>query len=123
MNLYPYDKPSTMDQLVRCYEYAGGHFFEPAAMRFFGSRLCPSTMVHARPGVYLFVTSEQRPQSSDARAYTVRMMCFEEYIRESDGRRKLRATITSVGDFQQHRTLYRAKQALGVALSAMAGDL
>lgn len=122
MNLFPYDNPTSMDELVRCYEYAGGHFFEPGTMRFFGSRICPATMTRVRPGVYLFITSEQRPRSSDPRAYTVRMMCFEEYIRESDGRRKLRATINTVGDFQQHRTRKQAVSALKAALAAAHED-
>lgn len=73
---------ATMDDIRRANEDAGQHWFQPAAMRFFRSRVSD--------GVYgngYFVSSERGPDM--ARRYTVRKAL-------PDG------SIDQVGEFQQY---------------------
>jgi hypothetical protein len=72
---------------------AGHHFFEPATMRFFRSRI-ESTVYGGR----YFVTSEQFAMGAhkDPRRFTVRMA-------NDDG------TIDTVGEFQAYSTLEVAR--------------
>jgi hypothetical protein len=77
-----------------------GHFFEPATMRFFKSRVC--AQVFEGVGGVFFVTSESQA-TSGMRYYTVRS--FD----------PLSGSVSTVGEFQQYGT--RAK-ALKVAKAA-----
>jgi hypothetical protein len=66
----------TMAQARNANEQAGYHFFEPATVRFFGSRL-PQTVIPVPNGA-LFVTSEQRPagygEPVQPRLFTIRFI-------------------------------------------------
>lgn len=81
-------------QEIRDANEAAGHFwFSPHSMRFFGSRILS--------GVYggrYFVTSEKRPDSSDPRLYSVRV------VRES-------GAIDTVGKFQGYQSASAARAA------------
>lgn len=75
----------------------GAHFFEPATMRFFNSKIASRTVYGGR----YFITSEQFVGSdhvAQPRRYTIRA-CY-------DGR------VDTVGDFQQYRTIEEAKHAV-----------
>jgi hypothetical protein len=76
----------------------GAHFFEPATMRFFNSKIASRTVY----GGHYFITSERfegsHSGSYDApRLYTLRA-CYN-------------GAIDTVGDFQQYKTLEEAKAA------------
>lgn len=68
----------TITQAKNANARAGFHWFEPASMRFFGSRL-PRTVIPVADGA-LFVSSEQRPfipgvdETQDPRRYTIRFI-------------------------------------------------
>jgi hypothetical protein len=70
------------------------HFFDKGSMRFFGSRVIDKVIPGKTCRCSFFVTSEKRPRSNDARAYTVRMACG--------------GKISTVGGFQAYRTRARA---------------
>jgi hypothetical protein len=72
----------------------GGHWFEPATMRFFNSKV--ESRVYEGPGGVYFVTSERRELDMPKR-YTVRV--FD----PSTG------DIDTVGDFQEFSALYNAR--------------
>lgn len=84
-------------QNIRQIEYAntnaGQHFFDPATMRFFRSRIASRTVINGR----YFITSEQFDASSP-RLYTIRRA-------NDDG------SIDTVGEFQQYETVEAAKAA------------
>ncbi len=82
----------TTDDVKAANREAGRHFFDPATMRFFNSR------VHrAVYGGRYFVTSERYSVES-GRRYTVR-----EILPDGD--------IETVGDFQQYATAAQARKA------------
>lgn len=66
----------TITQARNANERAGFHFFEPATVRFFGSRL-PRTVIPVPNGA-LFVTSEQRSpgygETAPPRLFTIRFV-------------------------------------------------
>lgn len=74
----------------------GAHFFEPATMRFFNSKIASRTVYGGR----YFITSEQFVGSdhvAQPRMYTLRA-CYN-------------GAIDTIGDFQQYRTIEEAKAA------------
>jgi len=75
-------------------EKRGGCWFEPATMRFFGTRF-ESELI----GGQYFISSEKRPDSNEPRLYTVRRA-------EPDG------SVETVGEFQGHQTWAAAFQAI-----------
>ena len=79
-------------------EQAGNHFFDEDAMRFWDSRVLPSSFVKVTGDVYRFVTSEKNWQSD--RRYT---------IREVDMRNG-RFVVNTIGNFQQYATGREAKK-------------
>lgn len=81
-----------------------GHFFDKAAIKFFGSKVYPE--VYSLPdGTFLFITSEKRPGSDDPRRFTVR-----EYRPADDD-------IRTVGGFQAYRSKHMAAKAIKEILS------
>lgn len=88
---------TTAYQNIRQIEYAntsaGQHFFDPATMRFFRSKIASRSVINGR----YFITSEQFDASSP-RLYTIRRA-------NDDG------TIDTVGEFQQYATIEAAKRA------------
>lgn len=60
----------TMQQIKEANRALGHHWFDPGAMRFFGTRLCPATVKGLPDGGALFVSSEQPPHGP--RGYGVR---------------------------------------------------
>ncbi len=84
---------------------AGYHFFEPATLRFFRSKVYPE--VYGQRGTY-FVTSEQFDARSP-RLYTIRTIDWE-------------CRISTVGEFQQYPTLRAARKA-AAEVAAFAGNV
>ena len=95
----------TIWDIRRAHAAAGFHFFDQAAMRFFGSRILPT--VHTDGHRVLFVTSE-RYDDRTPRLYTVR---------EFD---PTTARIDTVGDFQGYTTARQAHAAARAELAATA---
>lgn len=90
---------SSMDDVIRCYEYAScGHFFSRDTMRFFGSRV-GSSIYAVGPSSFLFVSSEWTGLDREHRAYSVRRISFAATIREGDGRKVLTANIDTLEHF------------------------
>ena len=90
------DGYDTISEIRQANEDAGLHFFEPATMRFFNSKIASRAVF----GRHVFVTSEQFVGSdhvAQPRRYTLRS-CY-------DGK------VNTVGDFQQYRTIEEAKAA------------
>lgn len=83
----------TIDDVKRANRALGHHWFDPATLRFFNSRIIPPL----EKGRY-FVTSE-RFDSSTPRRYTVR-------VAYCDGR------VETVGDFMHYATLRDARKAI-----------
>lgn len=79
-------------------EQDGNHFFDEGTMRFWNSRVLPSSFAKMDEEVYRFVTSEKNWASD--RRYT---------IREADMRGG-RFVINTIGDFQQYATGREAKK-------------
>lgn len=86
----------TMAQVKRDHKASGGHFFDRSAMSFFNSKI-ETPLV----GGKYFVTSER--YGDEAPQFTVRYVHGEH------------ATIDSLGDFQQHKTLAEALSAIPVS--------
>ena len=84
-----------ISEIIREHENSGRHFFSPGAMRYFNSRI--SSYTRGR----LFISSERQDYETP-RLYTVRRL-------EADG------GISTVGDFQEYDSLYKAKKALDEA--------
>ena len=95
----------TIDDIKDRNRAAGQHWFDPGAMRFFNTR----SLSHVSPTRYggaYFVTSEQRPHSTDARRYTVRYCDAEGHIHTagpfqghpSSASAKLKATVLAAGE-------------------------
>ena len=82
----------TIEEIKAANAAAGQHFFEPATLHFFRSRV--SSRVHAGPGGIFIVTSEQyvSRHGSHPRKYTVR-----EFLPTT-------STFRTVGEFQQYRS-------------------
>ena len=72
----------------------GSYWFSKGAMRFFGTRVLSKVIPGKSCRCSYFVTSEKRPRSNDRRMYTVRKACG--------------GKISTVGEFQGHRTAARA---------------
>ncbi len=76
---------------VKAHHY--GHFFDPAAMRFFASRVAQNAYLTADENVAYFITSEQFTGSdghAQMRRYTVRKINMHT------------GSIDTVGEFQQY---------------------
>ena len=71
-------------------EQAGNHFFDKGAMRFFNSRVLPSSFTKMDEGVYRFVTSERC--DNEARFYTIREVTLDPF------------DIVDVSEFQEYAT-------------------
>jgi hypothetical protein len=82
----------TIQQIKDANHAAGHHWFEPATMRFFKSRVSGPVIAN------MFVSSEQGPHQ-DRRYYTIR-------IAGDDG------DIDTVGDFQQYTSKATALNAI-----------
>ena len=83
---------SSLHQIKVTAANAGSHWFDPAALRYFSSRI--SLTVYPVPGGALFISSEQfRPlyAAPEPRLYSVRSCT-------------LAGNIDTVGEFQQYRT-------------------
>lgn len=82
----------TLDQIKEANARAGGHWFEPGALRFFASRI--SDRVHCGPGGIFFVSSEQFRSSrgNGPRLYSVRE------FHPDTGR------VETVGEFQAYKS-------------------
>ncbi len=87
----------SIPEIVRANGDAGGHWFEPGTLRFFGSRILEPA--YSGKGGTFFVTSEKRPRSDDSRRYSVR-----EFIPSTGG-------IETAGTFQQFATAKAAHNA------------
>ena len=83
---------NTLKEIKAANAAAGQHFFEPATMRFFNSR------VSARLIAGRYFISSERFDETTPRRYTVR-------IANDDG------TIDTVGEFQQYPTMAQARAA------------
>jgi len=93
------DSKVDMHELIRAHERAGGEFFEDGAMRFFSSRICPTTLTFGRDEQYFFVTSERQSEET-ARFYTVRLW-------DANNPRQ----VETVGLFQTYDTRAQADRA------------
>ena len=71
-------------------EQAGNTFFDKGAMRFFNSRVLPSSFTKMDEGVYRFVTSERHDYGP--RLYTIREVTLDPF------------DIVDVSKFQQYAT-------------------
>lgn len=95
-----------IEQIKRDVEAAHGHFFEPATLRFFRSRVHSPVYSSGQSGQaspHFFVTSEEFVDSrgrSHGRRYTVRTWCESEP-----------GSVDTVGEFQQYATAKAANQA------------
>ena len=79
----------TIDQAKRAVRAAGGHWFDPETLRYFGSRI--SSTVYSVPGGCLFVSSEHTGFARLGRAYSVR------YVSDA-------GQVETVGEFLQYQT-------------------
>lgn len=89
--------PVDMDTIRHAYRMTsnGGHWFDPASMRFFASRL---SHCGARVGNrFVFTSSEQGPDG--IRGYSVRVLDA--------------GSVSTVGDFQQYDNSKQATRAAG----------
>lgn len=86
----------TIDEIRAANAAAGFHFFEPATLRFFSSRV-GRTVYSGTRGAY-FVTSERDTVGGYPRRYTVRRA-------DETGR------VETVGEFQGYATCAAAKRA------------
>ncbi len=100
----PYNKVYSTDDAAANNAAAGYHFFKPDSMRFFSSRI--SGYQKRTSHGLLFITSEQDKYTGGPRKYTVRFYADDD------------ATVRTVGEFMQHRTLANARRALD-ALKAL----
>lgn len=85
---------SSIDDVKRCAEHCGSHWFEPGTMRFFNSRLFDRIYRDGRGGAY-FVTSEKGPNG--IRGYSVRHYSPE------------KCQINTIGKFQKYSSGAAAK--------------
>lgn len=86
----------TISEIKQVNAAIGHHFFEPASMRFFESKIASRTVY----GGHFFITSERFTGSdgvSQPRMYTLRA-CYN-------------GKVETVGEFQQYRTIEEAKHA------------
>jgi hypothetical protein len=114
----PYGEHQAIDQLIKLAERAGSHFFEPATMRFFRSRIDSDTWAGA-DGWY-WVSSEQFHTSDGQRhprRYTVRRL----FYRLNPEGQAIDIDIDEIGEFQQYPTLARARTAARKAAKAGKG--
>lgn len=100
----PYPQPIYNNQdLIAASRWFGSHFFDKDTMRFFRSRLIDCTYT-IPGGTCVFITSEQNvtyhpTYRKEPRRYTVRTF------------NTLTGSIDTVGEFQEHTTLYKARKA------------
>lgn len=94
----------SMDSIRRIVANTGSHWFEPASMRFFGTRLPQSGLRDVR-GCIWFVSSEAR--TSGPRKYSVRRFSPE-------GR------MSTPGGFHTYATRAAANRAMQLAITASA---
>ena len=93
-------RPSrTMAEIIAANEAAGGHWFEPDTLRFFGSEIGRDTVPVA--GGWIFVTREESP--CGGKAWTAR-------IAKDSG------DVDTVGEFHEHRTARDAWEAAAEVL-------
>ena len=71
-------------------EQAGNTFFDKGAMRFFNSRVLPSSFTKMDEGVYRFVTSERC--DDEPRFYTIREVTLDPF------------RIVDVSEYKQYAT-------------------
>lgn len=100
-----YVESISMDSIRAAVDSTGSHWFSPATMRFFRTRLPQSGLRDGR-GRLWFVSSEA--YSRGPRRYNVR--CFS----ITDGR------VHTHGDFQAHATRHAATRAMHRAIAASA---
>ena len=99
--VHPMGRPkgtkTTMSQIKQANQAIEHHFFEPATLRFFNSRV-GSIVYEGENGRLFFVTSEQC-SDDHPRLYTLREAL-------PDG------SVETVGDFQGHESAAAAQQAI-----------
>ena len=79
---------------------AGNHFFEPATMNFFNSRILPMVFSNHTKDKFYFVISEKCPLIANSpRLYTIRVFT-------KDG------NIDMLGEFQAYKYSYQAYKAI-----------
>jgi hypothetical protein len=88
----------TIDQIKQGNKQAGNHFFEPAAMNFFNSRILQRVIPNKTKDKFYFVTSEKFNRNSP-RLYTIRIFT-------KDG------NIDMIGEFQEYKYSYQAYKAI-----------
>lgn len=91
---------STIEDVIAANQAAGGHWFDPATLRFFRGRI-ETDLIDGR----WFVSSEQNGEDAPRR-YTVRAVA-------SDG------TVSTVGEYQAHDSLPAAIMWLGAHRARM----
>ena len=93
-----------VDDIKRNCEFAGSHFFDKSAMRFFNSRLLDQVYHVPNSKDLYFITSEQfidhTTGDKQPRLYTIR-----KYNHET-------IQIETIGEFQQYSSVYNAKKAI-----------
>jgi hypothetical protein len=103
-----YGESLDIDQIKRLADQMGSHYFEPATMRFFRSRVDNETFT-GLDGWY-FVTSEQHESMSGGmcpRRYSVRRFQYE----QDEAGNFSGVDFDTIGEFQEHATLRRARTA------------
>jgi hypothetical protein len=111
----------SIDDLRKAADDLGSHYFEPATMRFFNSRVLegiyrPSIQTHPRTG--LFVTSERFSDYSQGfvnpRLYSIRRFTITRttcpYLDGIGGRTVDLIEFETVGEFQEFATAATAKR-------------
>lgn len=112
----------TIDDIKTAADAAGSHYFSPATMRFFASRVS-ATVFPVDASRTVFVTSERFNEPGYARCYTVRVAVRGTKVRSSDGREVPAFDVTTPGVFQEftnRRTALRAAERHAQALRVQA---
>ena len=90
----------TINQIKQANKQAGNHFFEPATMNFFNSRILQKVISNKTKEKFYFVTSEKCPLIANSpRLYTIRVFT-------KDG------NIDMIGEFQAYKYSYQAYKAI-----------
>lgn len=108
MSVRTISKVNSMSVLKQTAEQLGNHFFSPATLSFFDSRI-GSTVYSVSDTIGYFTTSE-RSDPSMPRLYTVHRFEVVESTRE-DGRTTERLHINTFGGFQDYESAPSANKA------------
>jgi hypothetical protein len=98
-----------MDQLIARVKRTGSHFFDRDTMKFWNSRVLPSSLTRVDADRFRFITSEQA-FDDEQRLYAVREARFQV---DSDGAE--RVTIDRIGDRHASADLARAHKLDGLS--------